>query len=66
MNVNFSISFPWGAINSEKQLCAAENSCKLRILGVEFSSQKPPLTQIRGCQCQAQDREEKSVQVDFD
>lgn len=50
---------------SEKQLHAEERLCKLRILGVEFSYQKLPLTQIRSSQCQVQDGEEKSIQEDF-
>lgn len=42
-------------MNSEKQLCAEEPFYKLRILEVEFSYQKLPLTQITGCQHQVQD-----------
>lgn len=52
-------------MNSEKQLCAEEPFYKLRILEVEFSYQKLPLTQITGCQHQVQDWEEKSIQADF-
>lgn len=36
---------------------AAENSCKLRLVGGEFFNEKPPLPQISGCQCQIEDRE---------
>lgn len=49
----------------EKQLWAEEPFYKLRILGVEFSYQKLPLSQIRVCQYQVQDWEEKSIQADF-
>lgn len=51
----FLFSFPWGAMSFEKQLCAEEPFYKLRILGVEFSYQKLPLSQIRVCQYQVQD-----------
>lgn len=74
MNVNFFISFLWADINSEKQLCAAENSYTLKILGVEFSYEKPCLTKLGAklgaisvkFKTEKSVQTEKSAQVDFD